>query len=83
MALEYPSGRSKYKGLTKKQYKREHGSETSGSQKSENCKATGLDKAMAKYPRSHKTFPTLYVGWYLKKHRSSSAKNYHSKCYLT
>lgn len=59
----------KYKGMTKKNYKRCHGSSTKGIDKGENCHATGLDKAMAKYPRSHKTDPTHYQAWIDKKKR--------------
>lgn len=69
MASLLHTGRSKYRGLTKKNYKRIHGSSTPGSQKCETCHATNIDKAMAKYPRSWKTFPTLYVGHILRKAR--------------
>jgi len=51
----------KYRGLTKKKYKRRHGSSTPGSSKGENCQATGLKKAIIKYPRWYKTDPELYL----------------------
>jgi hypothetical protein len=62
---------NKYKGLTKKNYKRLHGSSTSGREKGENCHATGLDKALAKYPRSFKTMPDEYASFYQKKDKAS------------
>jgi hypothetical protein len=58
-----------YRGLTKKQYKRIHGSSTKGSEKQDNCKASGLEKAMIKYPRSIKTNPVLFAAVYEKKDR--------------
>lgn len=69
------TGRSKYKGLTKKQYKKKYGSSTPGSVKGECCHATGLDKALAKYPRSHKTIKTQYVSFNLKKDKAANRTN--------
>ena len=51
---------NKYKGLTKRQYKRVYGSETSGTEKGNTCKATGIEKALTKYPRARKTMPNEY-----------------------
>ena len=68
-------GRSKYKGLMKKEYKRKHGNSTAGKEKGENCKATGLDKAMAKYPRSCKTMSDSYISFNLKKDRVAKRSN--------
>jgi len=61
----------KYRGLTKRQYKKLYGSSTPGMTKAENCQATGLDKAMAKYPRAWKTNPTLYVTFNKKKDKAA------------
>lgn len=69
MAKEHHTGRSKYKGLTKKEYLKRHGSSTPGSEKSENCKATPLDKALCKYNRSWKNFPTEYEAFWRKKRK--------------
>jgi hypothetical protein len=60
---------SKYQGKTKKEWKRTKGSTTPGSAKGENCKATGLDKALIKYPRAYKTMPDLFEAVYKKKER--------------
>jgi hypothetical protein len=61
----------KYKGLTKRKYKQLHGSSTPGSTKSGNCKATGLDKALCKYPRSFKTMTGLYISFNFKKDKDA------------
>lgn len=61
----------KYKGLTKKQYKRQYGSSTAGKDKTECCRATGLDKGIIKYPRSYKTEPVLFASIYDKKDKAS------------
>ena len=53
--------------MTKRQYKKTKGSQTPGKTKCETCQATGLDKAMAKYPRSCKTNSDEYVAFNLKK----------------
>ena len=66
---------SKYKGLTKRNYKRIHGSSTPGSSKGENCHATGLDKALAKYPRSYKTMPDEYISFNIKKDKIARRDN--------
>lgn len=60
-------GRGKYKGMTKRQYKRQHGSSTPGSDKSPNCKATPFEKAIIKYPRAYKTMPMAFDNVYTKK----------------
>jgi len=54
-------GAGKYKGMTRKQCKRMHKSETVGKEKSPNCRATNLEKAMIKYPRARKTFRRDYI----------------------
>ena len=64
----------KYKGLTKRAYKRTHGSGTPGTEKGENCHATAMDKAMAKYPRAYKSMPAEYRAWCLKKDRADGKR---------
>ena len=64
-------GRGKYKGLTKRQYKKQYGASEPGLNKGNNCKATGIDKAMAKYPRSMKTSPVEYIAHNLRKDRAA------------
>ncbi len=68
-------GAGKYNGLTKRQYKRQYGSSTAGSTKGENCRATGLDKGLAKYPRAIRTMPDLYVSFNMKKDRAAKRTN--------
>jgi hypothetical protein len=60
---------NKYRGLTRRRYKQTHGSSTPGSSKGENCHATPLEKALAKYPRAIKTMPDAYISFNLKKDR--------------
>ena len=70
MAQDIKMGRGKYRGLTKKQWKKQIGvpkGTTPGSMKSECCRATPLDKAMAKYPRSYKTMTSEYINHNIKK----------------
>lgn len=66
---------SKYQGLTKNKLKRIKRSSTKGSEKGENCKATGLDKALIKYPRAYRTMPDLFNAAYAKKERYTTHKN--------
>ena len=75
MAVEILMGRGKYKGLTKRAYKKQYGSSTPGTSKSETCHATGLDKALCKYPRSIKTNTGLYFSFNLKKDRAARRSN--------
>ena len=65
----------KHKGLTKRHYKQIFGSSTPGKEKGENCKATPLDKALAKYPRSIKTMPDEYIAFNLKKDKVAKRYN--------
>ena len=60
---------SRYQGLTRKQYKQRKALTCSAPGKTKNalCQATGLEKAMIKYPRSIKTSPELYFGVNLKR----------------
>lgn len=58
---------NKYNGMTRRQYKRVKGSSTPGKLKGENCQASGLDKSMAKNPRSFKTMPVQYFAFNQKK----------------
>jgi len=62
--------------MTRKAYKRlkakEGTNSTPGLSKSENCKATALDKAMAKYPRSYRTMPHLYISFNVKKDKTAN-----------
>lgn len=62
---------SRYQGLTRKQYKQRKALTCSASGKTKNalCQATGLEKAMIKYPRSIKTAPTAYFTANLKRDR--------------
>lgn len=72
----------KYRGLTKKQYKRQYGSSTPGSQKGPNCKATALQKALLKYPRAYKTMPDKYLAMMrsvLKRGKSSNSSIFNQK----
>lgn len=66
---------SRYKGLTKKKYKKLHNKSTPGITKTETCRATGLDKALAKYPRSHKTMTDLYISFNQKKDKAARREN--------
>lgn len=68
----------KYKGLTKRKYKQLYGSSTSGSEKGDNCKASSLDKALIKYPRSRKTMTALYQEVYRKKDKACGRKGSHA-----
>lgn len=61
----------RYKGLTKKKYKARYGSSTTGKSKGENCQATGLEKAIIKYPRSYRTMPSLFAQVYDKKNKAT------------
>jgi len=60
---------TRYLGMTKKQYKQMKARTCSepGRNKTILCQATGLDKAMAKYPRSIKTNPEDYFNFNLRK----------------
>ena len=60
-----------YKGLTKKEHKRKFGSSTPGIAKVETCRATGLDKALIKYPRARKVMPDLFNSCNQKKDKAS------------
>lgn len=60
MAGKILEQQSKYKGLSRKKYKRVHKSSTPGSQKGDNCQASGLKKGVIKYPRWYKKDPDLY-----------------------
>ena len=66
---------TKFKGLTKKKYKRQYGSSTPGNTKGENCRATGLNKALAKYPRAYKTMSDLYFSFNLKRDKVAKRTN--------
>ena len=66
---------NRYRGLTRRQYKQLHGSSTPGKEKGENCKATPLDKALAKYPRSWKTMPDEYIAFNLRKDKIARRQN--------
>ncbi len=57
--------------LTRKELRKKRGSSTAGRDKGENCHATALDKAMAKYPRSHRTLSDEYTAWIDRKQRYS------------
>jgi len=61
----------RYKGLTKRLYKKRHGSSTPGSTKGATCRATGLDKAMAIYPRSYRTDPMHYIQFNKRKDKAA------------
>jgi hypothetical protein len=70
---------SKYKGMTKRAYKRMMAAKgtnsTPGLTKGENCQATSLDKAMARYSRAWKTNPTEYINHNKKKHKVGKYTN--------
>lgn len=66
---------TRYKGLTKRQYKQKYGSTTAGREKGETCHATGFDKALAKYPRAYKKFPEEYFDFNLKKDKAAQRAN--------
>lgn len=66
---------NKYRGLTKRKYKQLYGSSTPGSTKNDNCKATPLDKAMAKYPRAWMASTEEYISFNLKKDRIAKRTN--------
>ena len=57
---EHKQATAKYKGMTKKKYKKKFGSSTDGIVKNENCKASPLKKGIMKYPRWYKKDPVLY-----------------------
>jgi hypothetical protein len=65
--MENKSSKMMPPALTHKQHKRAKRSSTPGKDKGENCHATGLDKAMAKYPKSYKTYPQEYRAFLEKK----------------
>ena len=56
----YTSPAEKYRGMTKRRYKRAYGSSTPGSEKGYNCHALPNEKGLIKYPRTYKTFPREY-----------------------
>lgn len=60
---------NRYQGMTKRQYKRMKAKTNScpGKDKSINCQATPLDKALTRYPRASKTMPDEYFEMNLKK----------------
>lgn len=64
-AKVYYTGRSKYRGITRRKYRRakalEGTNSTPGLAKGDNCKTDGLQKALTKYPRACKTMPLLYI----------------------
>ena len=66
---------SRYKGLTKRKYKKLYNKSTPGVTKTECNRATGLDKALAKYPRSYKTMTDLYVSFNQKKDKAARRDN--------
>ncbi len=73
---DLPKGMPKWK--TNKQLRREKGknslNSTPGKTKNDNCQATGLDKAMAKYPRSYKNNNrSLWEKW------DKKCSKYHAK----
>ena len=43
--------------------------------KAETCRATSMDKAMAKYPRSIKNYPVAYFSFNLKKDKAANRTN--------
>jgi hypothetical protein len=61
-------GTNRYQGMTRRQYKQMKAKTNScrGKDKSINCQATPLDKALTKYPRSIKTSPDEYFEMNLK-----------------
>jgi len=65
----HTSGRSRYLGMTKRQYKQMKANSCSepGQSKSKLCQASALDKAMLKYPRAIKVFPVEYFRVNLRK----------------
>jgi hypothetical protein len=72
----------RYQGMTRKQYKsmKAKTCSESGRNKTILCQATGLDKAMVKYPRSIKTNPDDYFAVNLKK---DLADPNHKESYFT
>jgi len=66
---KYNKSSNRYQGMTRKQYKQMKSKTNScpGKDKGINCQATGLDKALTKYPRSIKTSPDEYFEMNLKK----------------
>ena len=74
---KFTTGRSKYKGMTNRELKKINGKAHSdpGIEKGETCRATGLDKAMAKYPRSYKIYPVEYIAFNKKKDKASQRQN--------
>ena len=74
--INIETGRSKYNGVTRKQYKRikakEGTNSTSGTTKAESCRATGLDKAMAKYPRAINYARNEYINFNIKKDKHAN-----------
>lgn len=75
MAKKVVEDTAKYGGMTRNKYRKLRGkmgsNSTPGKSKGENCQATGLDKAMAKYPRAAKVYPTEYLSWCFKKDKAS------------
>jgi hypothetical protein len=65
----------RYHGTTRRLSKQLYGSSTPGKEKGENCKATSLDKALAKYPRAIKTMPDEYIGFNVKKDKAAKRHN--------
>jgi len=61
----------KFKGLTRKKYRQLMGKQCSepGKGKSETCRATPLDKSMAKNPRAWKVYPLEYIQFNKKKNQ--------------
>lgn len=64
----------RYKGLTKKQYKRQHKCSEPGTGKGETCRATPMDKSMAKNPRAWKVYPLEYIQFNKKKNQYAGGK---------
>ena len=72
----------KYKGLTKKQYKKQYACTTPSKEKGFNCKATQLDKAIAKYPRSYKTMTNEYISFNLKKDKLEKRNSFFTRNFI-
>ena len=52
--------KNRFKGLTKRKYKKRYGSSTPGSEKSNTCKTSGREKGLTIYPRAYKTMSKEY-----------------------
>ena len=67
--MKQEGSKNNYLGMTRREYKRFKAKSCSepGKNKTMNCQATGLDKALTKYPRAIKTMPEEYFTMNLKK----------------